>query len=220
MRARAKGMLWRYLRALGGALLVLAGLLIWQTWAALRPFPPSLLPDAAATRRAQAVDRHGLPLSVTFQNPWNVHDTVSLHDIPLFLQQAFIAAEDKRFYEHQGVDWRARVHALEQNSTPSALSGARASPTRSSACSIPVRTVWSRWVEGFEAMRPARFQLPFSNTISTRCRMPASDAAWSGRAPILTGMSPSVGGDVGTGVLVRARTVWACAVAPPASADH
>src|SRR5439155_23335850 len=105
MRAHAKGMRWRYLRALGGALLVLVGLFVWQTWAALRPLPLSLLPDAAATRRAQAVDRRGFPLSVTFQNPWNVYDAVSLHDIPRFLQQAFVTAEDKRFYEHKGVDW-------------------------------------------------------------------------------------------------------------------
>ena len=40
------------------------------------------------------MDRRGLPLSITFQNPWNVHDYVPLHEIPLFLQQAFIAAED------------------------------------------------------------------------------------------------------------------------------
>jgi penicillin-binding protein 1C len=160
MRARAKSILWRYLRALGGVLLALVGLFVWQTWAALRPFPPSLLPDAAATRRAKAVDRRGLPLSVTFQNPWNVHDFVSLYEIPLFLQQAFITAEDKRFYEHKGVDWQARVHALGQNLY------ARRTVRGASTITEQVvrmlhprpRTVWSRWVEGFEAMRlEARF---------------------------------------------------------------
>ena len=67
----------RYLRALGGVLLVLVGLLVWQTWAALWPFPPSLLLDDSATRRVQVVDRRGIPLSVTFQNPWNVHGYIS-----------------------------------------------------------------------------------------------------------------------------------------------
>src|SRR4029453_2724203 len=155
MRARTKGVLWRYLRALGGVLLALVGLLVWQTWAALRPFPPSLLPDAATTRRVQAVDRRGLPLSVTFQNPWNVHDAVSLHDIPFFLQQAFITAEDKRFYEHKGVDWQARVHALGQNfSARRTVRGASSITERVVRMLHPrPRTVWSRWVEGFEARR-------------------------------------------------------------------
>ena len=40
-----------------------------------------------------------------------MHDIVPLHDLPLFLQQAFITAEDKHFYEHSGVDWPARVRA-------------------------------------------------------------------------------------------------------------
>src|SRR5438105_227068 len=38
-----------------------------------------------------------------------MHDIVPLHDLPLFLQQAFITAKDKHFYEHSGVDWPARV---------------------------------------------------------------------------------------------------------------
>jgi penicillin-binding protein 1C len=106
------------------------------------------------------VDRHGLPLSITFQNPWNVHDYVPLHEIPLFLQQAFIAAEDKRFYTHNGVDWPARLHALGQNLY------ARRTVRGASTITEQVvrllhprpRTVWSRWVEGFEARRlEARF---------------------------------------------------------------
>jgi penicillin-binding protein 1C len=150
----------RYLRALSGVLLVLVGLLVWQTWAALRPFPTSLLPDDSAIRRTQVVDRRGLPLSITFQNSWNVHDYVPLHEIPLFLQQAFIAAEDKRFYTHHGVDWPARLHALGQNLY------ARRTVRGASTITEQVvrllhprpRTVWSRWVEGLEARRlEARF---------------------------------------------------------------
>jgi len=153
-------MLVRYLRALSGVLLALTGLLVWQTWAALRPFPSALLPDDSAIRRAQVVDRRGLPLSITFQNPWNVHDYVPLHEIPLFLQQAFIAAEDKRFYAHKGVDWPARLHALGQNLY------ARRTVRGASTITEQVvrllhprpRTVWSRWVEGFEARHlEARF---------------------------------------------------------------
>ncbi len=138
----------RYLRALGSVLLVLVGLLVWQTWAAQLPFPPSLLPDDSATRRAQVVDRRGIPLSVTFQNPWNVHDYLALHEIPLFLQQAFIAAEDQRFYEHKGVDWQARVHALGQNLHAwRTVRGASTITEQVVRLLHPrPRTVWSRWV--------------------------------------------------------------------------
>jgi penicillin-binding protein 1A len=40
---------------------------------------------------------------------------VPLRDIPVHVQQAFIAAEDSRFYEHHGVDERAIVRAMVSN---------------------------------------------------------------------------------------------------------
>src|SRR5580704_181719 len=40
---------------------------------------------------------------------------VSLQDIPLHVQKAFVAAEDKRFYEHQGVDERGLIRAMISN---------------------------------------------------------------------------------------------------------
>ena len=149
-----------YLLALGAVPGALAGFLAWQTWVALLPGPASLAPDDAHLRRTQVLDRSGVPLSVTFQNPWNVYDVVPLHAIPSFLQQAFIAAEDKHFYAHRGIDWPARLYALMQN--------LRAWRTVRGASTITEqvvrmlhprpRTVWSRWLEGFEARRlEARF---------------------------------------------------------------
>src|SRR5262252_3793734 len=40
---------------------------------------------------------------------------VPLRDIPAHVQKAFIAAEDKRFYEHKGVDERGLVRAMVSN---------------------------------------------------------------------------------------------------------
>jgi penicillin-binding protein 1A len=40
---------------------------------------------------------------------------VPLQDIPLHVQKAFVAAEDKRFYEHQGVDERGLIRAMISN---------------------------------------------------------------------------------------------------------
>ena len=40
---------------------------------------------------------------------------VPLRDIPLNVQKAFIAAEDKRFYEHKGIDERGLIRAMVSN---------------------------------------------------------------------------------------------------------
>src|SRR4051812_4346468 len=40
---------------------------------------------------------------------------VPLKQVPEFVQQAFIATEDKRFYEHGGLDWRGFFRALATN---------------------------------------------------------------------------------------------------------
>src|SRR5215470_12752776 len=42
---------------------------------------------------------------------------VGLADVPVHVQQAFIAAEDKRFYEHKGIDERALVRSFIGNLT-------------------------------------------------------------------------------------------------------
>src|SRR5438094_6915590 len=40
---------------------------------------------------------------------------VELRDVPSYVQQAFIATEDRRFYDHNGLDWRGFVRALVRN---------------------------------------------------------------------------------------------------------
>jgi penicillin-binding protein 1A len=40
---------------------------------------------------------------------------VSLRELPPYLPRAFLAAEDRRFYEHEGVDGRSILRALEAN---------------------------------------------------------------------------------------------------------
>lgn len=121
----------------------------------LRPLPADLRPQALEYRRPQFLDRHGIPLSVTYDNPWNVHEWLSLHEIPELLQEAFLASEDRRFYRHHGVDWLARSHALLQNLT--ALKAVRGASTITEQVVRILhprpRTVWSRLLEGIEAAR-------------------------------------------------------------------
>src|SRR5438128_5027372 len=40
---------------------------------------------------------------------------VPIDSVPKFVQAAFIATEDKRFYDHNGLDWRAFFRAMGRN---------------------------------------------------------------------------------------------------------
>jgi penicillin-binding protein 1C len=136
-------------------LLTAAAVLTWYTWVDLQPLPNTIGPLLAPIQKVQMLDRYDTPLSITFQNPWNVHHHVPLHAIPTVLQQTFILAEDQRFYQHRGVDWLARVQALVQNLR--ARRGARGASTITEQVVRLLhprpRTLWSRWLETFEAVR-------------------------------------------------------------------
>ena len=63
---------------------------------------------------------------------------VPLDDIPEYVQHAFIAAEDKRFYQHKGIDERGLIRAFISNmAQPAGRRAARPSRSRSP------RTCWS-----------------------------------------------------------------------------
>ncbi|MCG6881947.1 MAG: transglycosylase domain-containing protein [Deltaproteobacteria bacterium] len=139
-----------------GILLISAGgILAWKTCADLRPLPYSLNFESSDIRKVQILDRNGIPLTVTYQNRWNIHDYVPLHDIPPLLQKAFVASEDRRFYQHRGVDWHARFMALFQNIRSfRAVRGASTITEQVVRLWRPrPRNLWSRWLEGFEASR-------------------------------------------------------------------
>jgi penicillin-binding protein 1C len=131
-----------------GVLLTLATL--WE----YQPVHQDWRQVASSMQRLRVLDRHGIALNVTYQNRWNLHDTEALHEIPEFLQQAFIFAEDRRFRSHHGIDWAARAAALWAN-----LRAARTVRGASTLSEQVVRllhprprTLWSRWMEGWEAM--------------------------------------------------------------------
>ena len=149
---------WRARRIAALALLSVLGgslSLFFLTYLHLLPLPPTLALTHAEAQKADVLDRHGAPLSLTLQNDWNLHHIVPLHEIPALLQHAFILAEDQRFYQHHGVDWRARAHALWQNLR------ARRVVRGASTISEQVvrmwrprpRTLWARWLETFEAIQ-------------------------------------------------------------------
>lgn len=143
---------------LAAILVILAAFLGAKTVIDLWPVPAALAPDPKDIRKVQVLDRHGVPLSVTYQNSWNYHDYRPLAEIPRLLQAAVIMAEDRRFFRHGGSDWLGRLNAVRQN-----IAGWRKVRGASTISEQVVRlvhprprTVWSRWLEGIEAWQLER----------------------------------------------------------------
>jgi penicillin-binding protein 1C len=151
----------KLVRLLAGAAAVTAAGLIMlavATLRALEPIPPTLEVVPADAVRYRFVDRNGVPLNATYDTDWNVHDRVPLHEIPRFLREAFIHAEDKRFYSHHGADWIARLAALATNLRHADSIRGASTITEQVVRMLHQRprTVWTRWLEGFEAGRLER----------------------------------------------------------------
>lgn len=54
----------------------------------------------------------GEPLAGIYDRVWESRRLVAVSEVPSLLVQATLAAEDRRFFEHGGVDWRAVLRAL------------------------------------------------------------------------------------------------------------
>jgi penicillin-binding protein 1C len=132
---------------------LLCCILSLKTLIDVSPVSTSLTSIISDVRKLQVLDRHGISIAVTYQNSWNTYDYIPLHEIPEFLQHAFVAAEDKRFFKHNGVDWLARLHALWQNIR--SLHTIRGASTITEQVIRMIndrpRTLWARWLEGIEA---------------------------------------------------------------------
>ena len=63
---------------------------------------------------SRVLDGKGAPFAELYE-PENRRIWVSLTDVPKVVQRAFVAAEDRRFYEHKGIDERGVIRALVAN---------------------------------------------------------------------------------------------------------
>ena len=100
---------WRRF-AVGSAAIFIVGAL----WLRLGPIDPALLDLDDATSTV-VVDRRGVPLyeSLSGDGTRSVH--LEAANLPPILVAATIAAEDRRFWSHPGVDVIAMLRALRQN---------------------------------------------------------------------------------------------------------
>lgn len=145
----------RILAALAATTLVAAGGLAVATALSLRAFPNGLDIDAGGVVKPAVLARDGTRLSVSLENAWNTTDRLPMEAIPDFLTRAFVESEDQHFHQHHGVDWNARwAAAWEDLRHGAAVRGASTITEQVVRMLHPrPRTVWSRWLEGFEAQR-------------------------------------------------------------------
>ena len=85
-------------------------LVLWVSW----PLPRAIL-DPPAAPSFVLTDRLGVPLRTVRGGGGALQDWRALTDLDARLLQAFVAIEDRRFYEHHGVDTRAVARAARDN---------------------------------------------------------------------------------------------------------
>lgn len=118
----------------------------------IRPGPELRAPSPGSAIYANILDRHGYLLSCTRQNRMNLNGA-PLWQVPELMAHAFVIAEDKRFYEHHGVDWLARGQAVLDNIRAGKI--VRGASTITEQCIRILhprpRTIFTRLVETIEA---------------------------------------------------------------------
>ena len=92
---------------IAGALAPLALLATWIAW----PVPDAMLAPSVAPA-ITVTDRDGIPLRSTRASDGTRARWVSIAALDPDLITAFLAVEDRRFYAHHGIDWRAAARAL------------------------------------------------------------------------------------------------------------
>lgn len=147
-------LLVRTIKAAGLVVLLGTCALASATALSLRPVTEDfrhVMSDSGAARMA---DRYGAPLSVSYRADWNVHDIRPLYTMPDLLVKAFVHSEDRRFYDHAGVNWSARAAALLQNIRRGEVVRGASTITEQTVRLLHPRprTLWSKWIEGIEAM--------------------------------------------------------------------
>lgn len=138
---------WRRLLFTG----IAAVLAVWQA-PRLMPIPQALLQPV--TPSLEFTDRRGETLREVRVEERFAREA-KLSDVPDALIHAILAAEDKRFYQHAGIDWRRLARAALSNvQRRRVVSGASTITQQLVKIADPrPRTVWTKIIEGLTARR-------------------------------------------------------------------
>jgi penicillin-binding protein 1C len=103
--------------------LILSTALVEHAGAALPSF--AKVKESRTTSEALLLDRHGEVIHEVRIDPWGRRlEWKALGEISPALKEAVIQSEDRRFYRHRGVDWRALGYAFVSNPVSSSRRGA------------------------------------------------------------------------------------------------
>lgn len=139
-----------------------AACVLWLLFCVLpRPLGGEALSAPAAPSAAASVqlfDRAGRPLRSFLSERETYSEPVSLSDISPWLVLAAVAAEDRRFYTHAGVDARAVLRALWQNLRGGGVVSGASTITQQLARAIEPRpkTLWGKIREAWDALKLER----------------------------------------------------------------
>ena len=141
------------LKYCGAALAFITAGFVLATLVCLKPITKDFDSITAESRNVPVTDRAGNPLAITYQAPWNNRDARPLYAMPEPLVASFLYSEDRKFYDHNGIDWNARAAALLQNiKRQKTVRGASTITEQVVRLINPrPRTLWSKWLEGIEA---------------------------------------------------------------------
>ncbi len=162
------------------------------SWAiSLVPLPPAVF--APPKPALEFVDRNGLTLRQSAP-PGALGQAVTLSDVPGALVDATLAAEDRRFWQHHGVDWRATLRAAWSCIRHGRVISGGSTLTQQLIKSYEKRprTLRSKAIEALQAMRleqvwsKERILLTYLNRLDygNRCRGPADAARFYFATPL------------------------------------
>lgn len=141
---------WRWI--LVPPVCVIAG---WLALPYLFVLPPALLEPREASVRFLA--RGGEPLrQMLTADGQRVVEPVAVEALPRVLIDATLAAEDKRFFSHAGIDWLAVARAVRGNAAAGrVISGASTITQQLVKIGAPAgrRTLWTKFAEAMRARR-------------------------------------------------------------------
>jgi membrane peptidoglycan carboxypeptidase len=99
--------------AAGAAAIALTSALAFEVAARFVPLPPDLLRAVPAT--TTLVDSQGRMLASLATTDPRTQQPIALSAMGRWLPAVTIALEDRRFYEHAGIDWHASAAAIVRN---------------------------------------------------------------------------------------------------------
>ena len=117
---------------------------------------PINTPSSAAS--VQLFDRQGRPLRSFLSERDTYSEPITLSEVSPWLVLAAVAAEDRRFYSHFGVDWRAVLRAAYQNVTRGGVvSGASTITQQVARLRTPrSKSLWGKMREAWDAVKLER----------------------------------------------------------------